>query len=174
MYGSYEKWVIDAAMANASIIPTAINLNASAANIFETQPFVEAASVTRFGVRVTTAFSLLGPTANAVLKLYRCPGGVQANRVELANMTIPAGNIAANSVLHCNVPNAYVPATKVAGVITVRARNKADIDAGDTVQIAVDVMANGTTETGAYKPFIAFNPRPEEDGNQAMVIDLTP
>jgi hypothetical protein len=173
MYGSYERLVVDAAVANTAR-PTAINLNASAANIYETQPFMEPATISRFGVQVTTAFSLLGATANAVLKLYRVPLGVQANRIELANMTIPSGNIAVNSVLFCDVPDTYVPATKVAGAITVRARNKADIDPGDTVMIAVATMANGTTETGAYQPFTCFNYRPEAVGNEATVINLTP
>ena len=173
MYGSYEKFVMDGQLANAAFTdPT--NLNASTGNIYISPPFCEPASITRFGVRVTTAFSLLSETANLVLKLYRCPAGVLGSRIELANMTVPAGNIAANSILFCDVDNAYVPATKVLGAITVRARNKADIDPGDTVQIAITTMANGATETGAYIPYICFNPRPEAKENCAMVTDLTP
>ena len=173
MYGSYEKLVMDGEVANVAFT-SPINLNASTGNIYASQPFVEPASITRFGVRVTTAFSLLTPTANAVLTLYRCPAGVLGSRIALATMEIPAGNIAANSILFCDVDNAYVPATKVAGVITVRARNKADIDPADVVQIAITTMANGATETGAYQPYICFNPRPEAPQNCAMVTDLTP
>jgi hypothetical protein len=174
MYGSYEKLVLDSAVANLAA-PTAINYNAAAGNIYETKmPFMEPASVTRFGLHVTTAFSLLGETANMALKLYRCPAGANGSRIELATMDVPAGNIAVNSILICDVDNAYVPATKVAGVITVRARNKADLDAGDTVQIAISTGANGSTETGAFQPFVCFNPRPEPVENQALVIDLTP
>jgi hypothetical protein len=174
MYGSYEKLVIDAAQANLAL-PTAINLNAATGNIYITKtPFAEPVTCTRFGVQVTTAFSLLSPTANAVLTLYRVPAGVLGSRIALATMAIPAGAVVANSVLVCDVDNSYVAATKVDGVITVRARNKADLDAGDQLQIAITTMANGATETGAYQPFVCFNPRPEPNDTQAMVVDLTP
>jgi hypothetical protein len=117
---------------------------------------------------VTTAIATT--TVAGVLTLYRYPAGVVSSKIALG--TIALGNQVANVVAVCDIANPYVPATKVNGAITVRARNKADIDAGDVV--AVVLTTDLAAASGAYSPFVCFNPRAETVDNQAKLIDLTP
>lgn len=171
MYGSYEKHVISKGAAIAE--PTGINMNAAAATVaFLSRPFYEPACVTRFGYQVTTAFVYGTTPTEGVLTLYRYPAGNATPKVALA--TIPLQDaLAANHVAYADVPNPVVPATYVAGVLTVRARNKADLDAGDVVAIEVTTAANGGTETGVYQPYICTHPRAEVEDNQALMHNLT-
>ena len=169
MYGTYEKHVIDGLAANNYGGANLITANAAAANIFETRAFVEPITVQRFGFRVTTAFvHNVDDGQNLKIKLYRCPTANNANAVEIDELEVPLGNIAVGSVVYADVDNAYVAANA-----TVPAHNAADLNAGDSVQMRVSANMTGTNKTGIFDPFIVYNFRPEADGNQALVVDLT-
>ena len=171
-YGSYEKQVISKALAVAE--PTGINMNAAANTVaFLSRPFYEPACVTRFGYQVTTAFVYGTTPTEGVLTLYRYPGGDASAKIALGTIVLQDA-LAANAVAYADVDNAYVPATYVDGVLTVRARNKADLDVGDVVATWVTTMANGGTETGVYQPYICVHPRAEVEDNQALMHNLTP
>lgn len=168
MYGTYEKHVIDSMAANNYGGANLITCSAAAANIFETPVFVEPITVQRFGFRVTTAIVHDVAGQNLVIGLYRCPAANNGARVLINTLTLPLGNVAVGSIVYADVDNAFVVANS-----TVPAHNKADLNAGDSVQMAVTANMTGSNQAGVIAPFIVYNFRPEADKNQALVVDLT-
>ena len=170
-YGSYEKFVVEPATVVANT--TAIELQAATGVKMVSRPLLEPICVTRFGYQVEVAFDYDTLVTQGVLTLYRYPGGDDSAKIAIGTIVLQDA-LAINSVAYADVDNVYVPATYVAGVLTVRARNKADFDVGDKVAIWVTTQANGGTEVGDFQPFFCFHPRAEVEANQALMVNLTP
>ena len=170
-YGSYQKYVTDPGAVVAN--PTAIQLEAAAGVILASRPLMEPISVSRFGYQATVAFDYDVLVTEGVLTLYRYPAGNANNKIALQTIRLvdatPIG-----SVCYADVPNPVVPATFVNGVLTVRARNKADFEVGDVVAIWISTQAVGGTELGDFQPYFTWHPRAEVEANQPLMVNLTP
>jgi hypothetical protein len=172
-YGSYDKYVVDkgAAVANPAAIALEAALNTV---VLLSRPLMEPISVPRFGYQAVVALAYGGQTAEGKLTLYRYPGGDANTKVALQTIRLVDAT-AIGSVCYADVPNPVVPATLVGGVITVRARNKADMEVGDVVAIWITTAATGGGGiAGDFQPFFTFHPRAEVKLNQPLMVNLTP
>lgn len=171
-YGAYDKHVLDAAVVDGALA-TGINLSAALNAVAFIKTVNEPVTVTRFGFRPTTVFTYgTGPTIG-ILTLWRYPVAGGSGAVALATINLEDA-AAVNNVYYVDVPNPAVPPTKVNGVITVRGRNKADIDAGEQIVVTVSLAAVGGTKTGVYQAYVAYHPRAEVEDNQSKMHNRTP
>ena len=171
-YGAYDKYVFDAAVGDASLA-AALALEA-AAGLILTKTVFEPITVTRFGFRPTVPFDYNVQNAKGVLTLYRYPVVGGAGKVALATIALENLDLVDN-VYYVDVPNPAVSPTVVNGVITVRGRNKADINAGEAVVIEISTAATGGGGiAGDFQPFFCWNPRAEVEDNQSKMHNRTP
>ena len=143
-----------------------INMNAGVAAVY-TRPINRPILVRSFGYRVTTGFNYNVVNKQGVVSLYQYPKGSSANKVLLASMNLQDA-LAANFVALCKVAN-IPPDTNPAGV------GPALIYVGDELVIEVSVQATGGTYiAGAFQPFIGYHNRGYSEGNEPLLVDLTP
>ena len=177
-YGAYDKFVFDAAVGDASLA-TGINVNCTVLDLTFIKTMVEPVTVTRFGFRPTTLFNYGTNPTEGVLSIYRFPtyhngaSTLPTDAVLLATIGLEDAAVV-NGVYYVDVPNPVVEATKVAGVITVRGRNKADINAGEQIAVKVSTAPVGGTKAGVFQVFVCYHPRAEVADNMALMFDRTP
>lgn len=171
-YGAYDKYVFDSAVVDGALA-TAIELEAVAGAIF-TKTVNEPITLTRFGFRPTVAFDYDTLATLGVLTLYRYPVAAGTGKVALATINLEDAALV-NNVYYVDVASPAVPPTKVDGVITVRGRNKADINAGELVVIEITTAATGGASiAGDFQPYVCFHPRAEVEDNQSLMHNRTP
>ena len=170
MYGTYEREVVDSSNDNHGMA-TAIALNAAAGNILS-KSAREPMCVDRFGFAPTVEFDYDTVTTKAVLTLYKYPGGVTANKVALATITLEDGDVPGTQYV-VDVDNQPIKAA--APYTGIQRKGMADLDPGDQVGIEITTQgAGGAGIVGTFQPFFCWHNRAETENNLAKLVNRTP
>jgi hypothetical protein len=170
MYGTYTRKVVDSANDNHGMA-VAIALNAAVGNIL-TKSAREPMCVERFGFAPTVALDYDTATAKAVLTLYKYPGGVTADKVALATITLEDGDEPGVQYV-VDVDNQPVKAA--APYTGIQPKGMADLDPGDQVGIEITTQgAGGGGIAGTFQPFFCWHERPESEDNMSNLVNRTP
>jgi hypothetical protein len=162
-YGTYDKNVLLPCHSNAA--QEAAIITEATTGVKFTYDVVEPITVTRFGLKPTITLFYDTMTVQAIVKLKKyITYGSSSGAVTLATITIDDPAVTGN--------NAWL-AGHIYYVDVENALNAACVDAGMQLVVEVTTAGVGSTSSGAWLPYIMFNPRAEVEANQSAMHNIT-